>query len=81
MEDRIQKANRATYLLRQATSCNGYIINIKLAIKLFDKIISPILLYGCCVWGIPKTTINYVYVNGIAEGAITRSVVSDIFKL
>ena len=80
MEDRIQKANRATYLLRQAISCNGYIINIKLAIKLFDKIISPILLYGCCVWGIPKTT-NYVYVNGIAEGAITRSVVSDIFKL
>ena len=32
--------------------------------------------------GIPKTT-NYVYVNDIAEGAIIRSVVSDIhvFKL
>ena len=36
MEDRIQKANRATYLLRQTVSCNDYIINIKLAIKLFD---------------------------------------------
>ncbi len=60
MEDRILKANRAAYLLRQALSCNGNMLNVKLAINLFDKIISPILLYGSYIWGMPKPT-NLLY--------------------
>ena len=67
------KANRAAYLLRQAISTgSGNIINIKLAMNLFDKLISPVLLYGSCVWGIPNTT-NLLYLSLVAKGGNTLS--------
>ena len=71
IEDRILKANRAAYLLRQALSSNGSILDVNLAMSLFDKIISPILLYGCSIWGLPKTT-NLLYLKGLAESHDTR---------
>ncbi len=34
---------------------------------------SPILLYGCCIWGIPETT-SLIYINNIPEGVDTRAI-------
>lgn len=77
IEDRIVKANRACYLLRQALSVQGN-IHIKLALNLFDKMISPILLYGCCLWGLPKTT-NLLYMYNLPEIGTTLAQVKRTF--
>ncbi len=52
ISERMSKANRATHMIKQII---GYSNNIssKLAMSLFDKQISPILLYGSPIWGIP----------------------------
>jgi hypothetical protein len=70
IEDKIKKVNRASYLLRQALSakCN---VNVDLATSLYDKMILPVLLYGCCIWAIPKTT-NLVYIENLPEDGNTR---------
>lgn len=53
INDRIVKAKRAMFMLKKAlnTSTN---VSVKLATSLFDKSISPILLYGCSIWGMPE---------------------------
>ena len=79
IEDRILKAKRASYLLRQALSVNGGCINIKLATSLFDKFVSPVLMYGCCIWGTPNTT-NLIYLSNIQEEGNTAKLVSDVLK-
>jgi hypothetical protein len=73
--DRILKANRASYVLRQAISASGSnnIVDVKLATTLFDKMVSPILLYGCCVWGVENST-NLIYLKNISEGTNTRMI-------
>ena len=53
IDDRILKANRAIFLVRQALSA-GSNVSIDLAESIFDKKVSPILLYGCPLWGVPK---------------------------
>ncbi len=52
IEDRMLKANRAAFLIRQAL-CSGSNCSVRLAESLFDKKIMPILLYGCPIWGVP----------------------------
>ena len=54
IHDRIVKANRAAFMVRQALSV-GSNVSVNLAGSIFDKKISPILLYGCPIWGVPKT--------------------------
>ena len=44
------KANRALFAINRRYSLNKLPIN--LALKLFDSLIVPILLYGCEVWGL-----------------------------
>ena len=82
MEDRILKANRATYMLKRALSVQGN-VSVSLATNLFDKLMAPILLYGCCVWALPKTT-RCIYVNNIPEQnnclAEVRKLFSPIIK-
>ena len=53
IKDRILKAKRAMYMLKKvlSTSVN---VSVDLATQLFDKSISPVLLYGCSFWGIPE---------------------------
>ncbi len=46
IEDRCEKSRRAMYLIRKALATTGN-VSVKLALSLFDKVISPILLYGC----------------------------------
>ena len=60
--DRIAKASRVSHMVLQALSTNRN-VSSKLATKLFDKQILPILLYGCSVWGLSNTH-NLFYLEG-----------------
>ncbi len=53
-EDRIIKARKALFVIRQALS-SSHSISTRLSLSLFDKQIEPILLYGCPIWGIPSS--------------------------
>ena len=79
IEERVLKAYCATNLLKQAVSLQGNNFNTKLAINLFDKMISPILLYGCSIWGLPNKT-NMLYVKNIPEVKDTRSALSQLLN-
>ncbi len=52
VQDRVNKTNRAAFMLHKALSI-GQNVSVQLAMTLFEKQLSPILLYGCSVWGIP----------------------------
>ena len=49
LDDRINKASKCVYSIRNALSHNSN-ISVPLAMTLFDKQVSPILLYGCTNW-------------------------------
>ena len=53
IEDRINKATRCRYSLKNAIGNNGK-ISVNLALTLFHKQISPVLLYGCSIWSPPN---------------------------
>ena len=50
ISNRVNKANRAIYVLRQTLTSVGN-ANINPACSLFDKQIQPIIMYGCPIWG------------------------------
>ncbi len=57
-------------MCHQALSTTGT-VNVQIALKLFDTQISPILTYGCPIWGIPEpnkqVTLNQIplHVNNL----------------
>ena len=61
IKDRILKANRALFLIKQAITSNKN-VSVQLAMSLFDKMISPVLLYACPIWCLPTCT-NYIYIE------------------
>ncbi len=54
MEDRITKATKCVYMIRNAIS-HYTNISTRLATTLFDKQVAPILTYGCPLWSLPKS--------------------------
>ena len=52
IQDRMSKTNRAIHMIKQVLGYSSN-VSVKLAISLFDKLISPILLYGSSIWSIP----------------------------
>ena len=62
INDRICKANRALFLLKQMLSSGRSNISPKLSLSMFDKQIMPILLYGCTLWSLPNNWAN-IYFN------------------
>ena len=53
IKQQYNKATRAMYnVIRK---CKQHNLSIDLQLDLFDKIVQPILLYGCEVWGFSKT--------------------------
>ena len=52
--DRIMKATRVFNMVLQAIRRNMN-VSVRLAMSLFDKQITPILLYGCPVWSLPDS--------------------------
>ncbi len=61
VQDRINKTNRAAFVLHKALSV-GQNVSVQLAMTLFEKQLSPILLYGCSLWGIPDR-MNYLKIK------------------
>ena len=72
--DRHKKAEKMSNLLLRAlrTSKN---VSAKLSLSLFDKYLSPILLYGCSIWGIPKS-FKLIYLIEQPENNDTRKTVT-----
>ncbi len=52
IQDRINKANRAIFMIKRAISSTQN-VSTDLALSMFDKRISPVLLFGCPIWGVP----------------------------
>ena len=76
--DRISKTKRALHVVKQIL---GYSSNapVKLAMSLFDKQLSPILLYGSSVWSIPDCSRHILlHVNNI-ETKVKEQVKKKIF--
>ncbi len=76
VNDRCEKSNRAVWLIRKAISVTSN-INVKLALTLFDKMIAPIVLYGCDIWGAQEIN-KCIYVSKIKESDNCRNVVKNI---
>ena len=63
IDDRLLKANRAIYVLKQALSTTRN-VNVKLARSLFNKQIELIISYGCVNWSLPKASL-YTHIRNI----------------
>ncbi len=78
IHDRIVKTNRAAFMLQKALSV-GQNVSVKLAMTLFEKQLSPILLYGCSIWGIPDR-VNYIKIKSQTPFE-TQNIRNEIFTL
>ena len=54
INDRVMKAKMVSNMVLQALSTNKN-VSVRLALSLFDKQITPILLYGCPIWSLPDS--------------------------
>jgi hypothetical protein len=54
IKERFDKATRAMFNV--IARCKEHNLSIEYQLDLFDKIIQPILSYGCEVWGFTKNT-------------------------
>ena len=52
-------------------------VSVRLALSLFDKQITPILLYGCPFWSLPDLQ-NLIYLINQPEGDNTKDIVSKV---
>ena len=57
INDIVIKTKKALFMVKQALSTSQN-VSVPLAMSLFDKQISPILLYGSPIWGIPNCSIS-----------------------
>jgi len=76
-DDRIDKARKASFAIRQAIS-TSHNISVKLALSLFDKQIEPILLYGCPIWGLPSSNST---IRLKCDSINTKQLKNDIYLL
>jgi len=76
IQDRCMKSRRALYALKRALSTSSN-VSVKLAMSLYDKQISPILLYGCPVWGSPPCT-NYIYIDDVPENVSPHAALKSL---
>ena len=73
IQDRVLKATRMANMILQTIKTNKN-VSVKLAISLFDKQISPILLYGCPIWSPPQWQ-NLIYVVNQPEETNNREII------
>ena len=66
IKDRMTKANRAIFKIKQALSTSGSCSSPRVSMRIFEHQIVPILTYGSVLWGLP-TQSNYLYIEGIKE--------------
>ena len=59
--------HRAIFMIRRAIS-SVHNVSVDLALSMFDKRISPVLLFGCPIWGVPTHKFSIkVCIKGIPE--------------
>ena len=74
INDHVMKAKRVSNMVLQALGTNRN-VSVRLALSLFDKQITPILLYGCPIWSLPDSQ-NLIYLIYQPEGDNTKDIVS-----
>ena len=62
-KERNIKARKAIFSIRQALATSGN-VSVKLAMKLFDSKIEPILTYGSVIWGIENSKLAEKGISG-----------------
>ena len=79
-KERNIKARKAVFSIRQALATSGN-VSVKLAMKLFDSKIEPILTYGSIIWGIENSN-NTIIIDGLkeVEQETTKNQVAKVFR-
>ena len=79
-KERNIKARKTIFSIRQALATSGN-VSVKLAMKLFDSKIEPILTYGSIIWRIENSN-NTVIIDGLkeVEQETTKNQVAKVFR-
>ena len=79
-KERNIKARKAIFSIRQALATSGN-ASVKLAMKLFNSKIEPILTYGSIIWGIENSN-NTIIIDGLkeVEQETTKNQVAKVFR-
>ena len=77
MNDRLEKATKISNMILRAIRTNKN-ISTKLALSIFDKQISPVILYGCAIWSLPNNG-NILYLENQPEHVNTRKRLNEVF--
>ena len=73
MSDRIHKASKMADMVLRTTRN----VSVNLSLNIFDKQISPVVLYGSAIWATPKS-FNLLYLDNQDEGLNARSIASRV---
>ena len=76
MSDRINKASKMADMVLRAIRTTGN-VSVNLSLNIFDKQISPVVLYGSAIWATPKS-FNLLYLDNQDEGVNARSIASHV---
>ena len=76
ISDRVAKARKVGNMILHAIRTNKN-ISVSLAMSLFEKQVSPVLLYGCPIWSTPHHG-RLMYIENQPEVGNTRSIMNDI---
>ena len=76
MTDRIDKASKMADMVLRAIRTTGN-VSVKLSLNIFDKQISPVVLYGSAIWATPKS-FNLLYLDNQDEGENARTIASRV---
>ena len=77
MNDRIEKANKVSNMILRAIKSDKN-VSTKLALSIYDKQVSPVMLYGCPIWSVPNNG-NLLYLENQPEHINTRKRINDVF--
>ena len=63
MSDRIDKASKMADTVLRAIRTTGN-VSVNLSLNIFDKQISPVVLYGSAIWAHQSLLICYIFIFG-----------------
>ena len=76
LSNRIDKASKMADMVLRAIRTTGN-ASVNLSLNIFDKQISPVVLYGSAIWATPKS-FNLLYLDNQDEGVNARSIASHV---
>ena len=72
----MDKASKMTDMVLRAIRTTGN-VSVNLSLNIFEKQISPVVLYGSAIWATPKS-FNLSYLDNQDEGVNARSIASHV---